>query len=153
MTWTYTQPTGDPVVWADVKDHVRFLIGDRVQSSWSPSDEEVNAAIASWNAAYPEHEDHPQGIAAVVALAVGDWIDTDGVMSESKSVGNSSLSRTYRDRVKAWRRLAMRLAGLSPVPVPGASMSGFGLAAGSATPNRLFTIGQFDNPPTRVIDG
>lgn len=151
MTWTYDQPTGTPPEWPTVKDHVRFLLGDRVQAAWSPSDEEVEVAVSAWNAAYPAYVDHPQGIAATIAVAIADWFGTSGITSESKSVGNSSLSKSYGDRRKAWRSLASRLAGACPVSIPGATMSGMGLAS-SPQPERLFTIGQFDNGGARGAD-
>lgn len=145
MTWTYSPPTGNPPEWPSLKDQVRYLLGDRSQQAWSPSDEDIAGAILLWNDAYPQHANNAYGIAASIAVSIGDWVTLSGVNSESKSVGNSSLSKSYGDRAAGWRRLASRLAGSSPVPIPGATMGGFGLAAGSDTPERLFRLGQFDN--------
>jgi hypothetical protein len=148
MTWTYDPPAGSPLAWPSLKDHVRFLLGDRKQSAWSPSDEDIAASILIWNDTYPDHLDNANGIAASLAVYLADWTSMSGVTTESKTVGNSSLSKTYvADRRSAWLRLASRLAGGSPVPIPGATMSGFGLAAEGSGPPRLFTLGQFDNGP------
>jgi len=70
MTWSYVPPAGDPPVFAKVKDHVRFLLGDRVQSWWSPADEEVESSRAAWNVTYPSDQDNPEGIASVMAVAI-----------------------------------------------------------------------------------
>lgn len=154
MTWSYVPPAGDPPVFAEVKDHVRFLLGDRVQSWWSPGDEEVDMSRAAWNVTYPSDQDNPEGIASVMAVAIADWVSVSGVVT-SKAVGNSSLSRQYGDLPSAFRRMAMRLGTASGHAIPGATLSGFGLASREQT-GRLFTLGQFDNgtsqrPPLEIV--
>jgi len=145
MTWSYNTPSGSPLAFPTLKDHIRFLLGDRKQQSWSPSDEDIAASILIWNDTYPDHLDNANGIAASLAVYLADWITLGGATTESKTVGNSSLSKTYGDRSAAWKRLAARLAGGSPVDIPGATMTGFGLASEGSGPPRLFTLGQFDN--------
>ena len=149
MTWTYAQPTGSPMAWPTLKDHIRYLLGDKVQSDWSPSDEEVMIAIAEWNVTYPDHEDDLYGIAAMLAVSILDWIGVSGMSSMSKSVGNSSLSREYGNRLAGWRRIVSRLKLKSPVLAGGMAMSSMGLAS-QPPAERQFTIGQFDNGYTPI---
>jgi hypothetical protein len=99
-----------------------------------------------WNDANPEFPNDPYGIAATIAVAIRDWISLEGMTATTKKVGNSVLTKAFKDnRYAAWGRLVSRLAGSAKAAVPGATMTGFGLAAGAQTPDRLFVLGQFDN--------
>ena len=144
MTWTFSQPTGTPLAWPTLKDNVRYLLGDKVESDWSPSDEEIELAIVDWNVAYPAHLDDVNGVGSTLAGSILDWMTVSGLTTFSKSVGNSSLSKAYGNRVDGWKRLRNLLAARSPALAGGASMSGMGLAVSPPEP-RQFTIGQFDN--------
>lgn len=147
MTWTYNPVTGIPPAWPTVKDHIRFLLQDTRQSSLSVSDEDIAGAILLWNDAFPDYPDNANGIAATIAIGIADVVSIQGVDQEYKYVGTLRVMKKYAlNRRLAWLRLASRIAGGCPIPVPGATMGGFGLAAGSAlSPDRLFTVGQFDD--------
>jgi hypothetical protein len=146
MTWTYAPPAGDPVEFPSLKDQIRFLLGDTKQQAWSPSDEDIAGTTLLWNDANPEFPNDPYGIAATIAVAIRDWISLEGMTATTKKVGNSVLTKAFKDnRYAAWGRLVSRLAGSAKAAVPGATMTGFGLAAGAQTPDRLFVLGQFDN--------
>lgn len=149
MTWTYSQPTGTPLSWPSLKDNIRYVLGDKVESDWSPSDGEVNIAIVEWNTAYADDQNDVHGVASTLAGTIMDWISVSGMESTSKSVGNSSLSKAYGNRLAGWKRLRNLLAARSPALAGRMAMSGMGLASKPPEP-RQFTIGQFDNGYTPI---
>lgn len=139
MTWTYDGPTDG--AWATVRDRVRFLTTDTVQSAQSVSDEEIAALEAELAEVLGTPVD-PYALAAAVADAMADRYEVVA-MTESKAVGNSSLSRSFSDRASRFRLLASRLRARGGAP----ALAGMGRTSGT-TPERVFRLRQFESPGT-----
>jgi hypothetical protein len=139
MTWTYDGPSGGE--WATTRDRVRFLATDTVESPQSISDEEIEALEAELAALYGSPVD-PYTLAAEVASAMADRFDS-AAMTTSKTVGNSSLARTFADRGRRFRDLADRLRQRGS----GVLASRMGRTGGTV-PERVFRLRQFESPET-----
>ena len=125
MTWTYS---ADPS--SHVKDQVRWLVQDTIDSDPQVQDEEIYFVLGQFN-----QEPYRAAIEVAGSLAARYVREAQSV---SKSVGGLSLSKTYGDLASKYERLAndlrLRARSFSP-PVP------------SADPNALgaeLRVGEFD---------
>lgn len=141
MTWTYAPPVGG--VWPSTIAEIRFLVGDRVQTAQSISDEEIEALIATWVADNGSPVD-VYAVASLVAdsMATGFEAEADSV---SKKVGNSSLAKSWSSRSTRYRDLAARLAARATRGIVGGSLSGMGISTDNRDSEAAFELRQFDD--------
>lgn len=140
MTWTYNAPVAG--VWPDETSHVRFLVGDRVQSPQSLSDEEIAALIAEDVADNGSPAD-VYAVAALVADAMATSYEAEAD-STSKKVGNSSLTRSFTSRSTRFRDLAARLAAKARKGST-STLTGMGLSDANRRAEPVFEQRQMDN--------
>lgn len=135
MAWTYTPASGG--VFAQVKDEIRFRIGDTSRTLYSLSDEDVAVIVKDLTdeGSTPAVGDVGEA-AARVAEAMAERIERDTVTS--KKVGATSISREFAGRAEALRRIANRLRG------GGSKADMVGLIQDADAPEAVFTMGMFD---------
>lgn len=99
MTFTYTQPVAG--VFPTLKDEVRFLAHDTVETDASISDDEIVYLLASYeNQVYITASQ----VAATVAMKYGKE-----AAITSRSVGDLSISVQYAETAKFYQTLADKL--------------------------------------------
>mgnify|MGYP000237462443 CR=1 FL=1 len=125
MTWTYTPPSADDndvLVFTDDVSWVRYRLGDTTKTPQSLDDNEILFEV---------QQDDPKNLWAAAsrcAYAMADRYRAVSGSSTSKTVGNSSLSKTHADEYNRYRELAERLARRAPGGAV-AAMTGMGLVA------------------------
>lgn len=130
MSFTYSQPVAG--VFPTVKDEIRYLIGDRVQTDFSISDEEIAYLIKFFdNLTYSAASKAAESIA----------IEYSKQANSSRSVGDLSLSTSYQSTADAYMRLSNSL-----LEGPGSTyhQAYFVPMADQNVSSPLFTLGQFD---------
>lgn len=136
MTYTYNPPAGTEFA-TDV-DYVRFLIGDtKGEQPWSLQDEEIQFLLGI--------EDGDQYLAAALAAEqIGGSYSGSGAVS--KTVGNTSINRTYSGEADRWNAKAAWLRDRRRTLQASSGGAGMGLVDGGSS-ERIFSIGMLDNPP------
>jgi len=130
MAFTYSQPVNG--VFPTIKDEIRYLIGDRVQTDFSISDEEIAYLIKFFdNLTYSAASKAAESIA----------IEYSKQANSSRSVGDLSLSTSYQSTADAYMRLSNSL-----LEGPGSTyhQAYFIPVADQNVSSPLFTLGQFD---------
>jgi hypothetical protein len=130
MTFSYNQPSGG--VFPTVKDEIRYLIGDRTQSDFSISDEEIAYLIKFFdNLTYSAASKAAETIAIEYAKQA----------NSSRSVGDLSLSTSYQSTADHYMRLSKSL-----LEGPGSTyhQTYFVALSDQNVSSPLFTLGQFD---------
>lgn len=126
MSWTYGGNPG-----AEPRDKVRWLLGDKTQTSTSPTDEELEWLL--------EEENGNEYLAAAEA-ADSIAATLTGMAATSKKIGDLSLAYDYEGTGARWRALGERLRAKVAKPVIGIPVA----SAAAFTPT-LFSIGMDDN--------
>lgn len=99
MTFSYTLPVAG--VYAAVKDEVRFLLRDTVETDFSLADEEIQYLLTdSSNRVYLAASKGATSIASKYGQAA---------TVASRSIGDLSISTGYRDASSEYQRLAKEL--------------------------------------------
>lgn len=99
MTFTYTQPVAG--VFPTLKDEVRFLAQDTVETDSSVSDEEIVYLLGSYN---NQIYISASQVAATIAMKYGKE-----AAITSRSVGDLSISVQYAETAKFYQTLADKL--------------------------------------------
>lgn len=105
MTFSYTEPDGSGV-FATLKDNVRYLAQDTVDTAQSATDEEIVYLLTI----------STDDVFAAAALAVdrraNRWESTAATTAKNKKVGDLSLGdKDFTSIVSGLRGLALRLRG------------------------------------------
>jgi hypothetical protein len=99
MTYTYTQPVAG--VFPTLKDEVRFLAQDTIETVASVSDEEIVYLLGSYN---NQIYITASQLAATIAMKYGKEAAVT-----SRSVGDLSISVQYSETAKFYQTLADKL--------------------------------------------
>lgn len=99
MTYSYNQPVSG--VFANVKDEVRFLVRDTVESEFSITDEEIEYLLE-------DSQDRTYLAASKAAGIIGTNYSKAASVA-SRSVGDLSISNSYKDSAMEYKQLSQEL--------------------------------------------
>jgi hypothetical protein len=125
MTFSYTLPALGQ--FANLKDEVRFLLRDTVESSFSLADEEIQYLLG-------DSEDRPYLAASKGAMTIAAKYGQAATVA-SRSIGDLSISTGYKDASAEYQRLSKELR----MGKKDTSTTAYFISTESQ-----FTIGQFD---------
>ncbi len=125
MSFEYTDPSDSD------KDHVRFLVGDTIEETFSLSDEEINFLVTEEGNIYWAASAAAEGMAAKVAKFVSNSM-------EGASAQDSQMFMQYREVARQLRLDAQRKGGTK------VSQTG-GLDKAGNKRDPIFTLGMHDN--------
>ncbi len=99
MTFSYALPVAGQ--YANLKDEVRFLLRDTVESSFSLADEEILYLL-------DDSEDRPYLAASKGAMTIAAKYGQAATVA-SRSIGDLSISTGYKDASAEYQRLSKEL--------------------------------------------
>lgn len=99
MTYSYTLPANG--TFASLKDEVRFLLRDTVETDFSLQDEEILYLLG-------DSEDRPYLAASKGAMTIAAKYGQAATVA-SRSIGDLSISTGYRDASAEYQRLSKEL--------------------------------------------
>jgi hypothetical protein len=125
MTFSYTLPAQGQ--FANLKDEVRFLLRDTIESSFSLADEEIQYLLG-------DSEDRTYLAASKGAMTIAAKYGQAATVA-SRSIGDLSISTGYKDASAEYQRLSKELR----MGKKDTSTRAYFISTESQ-----FTIGQFD---------